>query len=307
VIETHNRVVLVLGGSGLLGAHCYELLKNEYKVILTYNSVKLANHDCVYFNVLDGISSLDRLLVTFKPDIIINTIALVSVEGCAADSDLARRLNADFVADLVRSMRKNGLTGTHLIQISSDSVYGNFSDERSRRPWRESDAINPLSDYAKTKYLGELEALQHQGYVSILRTAFYGINADFSKGLLWWIIDNAKNGRDIDGWENIYFNPISANDLVMVIKKMISQTTVGIYNIGTYDYCTKYDFVDSVCSILGLGAKVNRVCFGKGEISCLRPTYSVINVDKLYKEILWKKTWNDSLLLYLANINVSSK
>lgn len=294
--------VLVLGASGLLGYHCVQGLQKSYEVLGTVRSYEPELETEVYFDIESGGSALREILESFRPDAIINTIALVTVDGCQTESDKAYQLNVDFVTQLVDTINAVGLTSCHLIQISSDSVYGRLPEPYNDQPWREDAPINPLSVYAKTKYLGELEALKHTGPVSIMRTAFYGINPNSQKSLLWWIIDNASQGREMDGWENIYFNPLSAMDLVDVISEMLLQEVTGVFNVGSIDACNKYDFVESVCIALDIKTKLNRVSSNYNDMSNIRPHYSVLDVNHLYETLSWRRSWRDSLLAYLPNM-----
>ena len=102
--EKDQNVVLVLGGSGLLGFHCYNELHHQFRIITTYHNNQLPYENSVKFNVLDGIKSLETLRELYHPKVIINTIALVTVDGCEQDPELAKRLNVTFVADLVDVM-----------------------------------------------------------------------------------------------------------------------------------------------------------------------------------------------------------
>jgi dTDP-4-dehydrorhamnose reductase len=297
----HSRTILILGGSGLLGAHCYEAFKDQYRVITTYNNHKLPYEESVKFNTTSGLKELELLLNLYQPDVIVNTIALVTVDGCELNPKLAIRMNKDFVTNLVTTMKNTGLEYCHLIQISSDSVYG----ERKLggdKPWVENDNLNPLSVYAKTKLQGEYEALKHVGPVSIIRTAFYGINPFSEKSLLWWIIDNAKNKRQMDGWENIYFNPVSATSLVRVMEEMFNKPITGIYNVGSVDGCNKFDFVEAVCDGISQPVKINRIIAEKLNEYQIRPDYSILSTDKLSGVMTWNTKWRDDLNAYLKNM-----
>ncbi len=293
--------VLVLGGSGLLGYHCVQSLQQYYQVLGTVCSHIPKSASEIHFDVEADSNVLTELLSTFRPDAIINTIGFVTVDGCQEQPDKAHLLNVEFVGRLVEAMNAVDLINCHLIHVSSDSVYGRLSTH-SKRPWREDDPINPLSIYAETKYLGELEALKHSGPVSILRTAFYGINPNSKKSLLWWIIDNASKGHEMDGWENIYFNPLSARDLVDVMNKMLLQKVTGIFNVGSVDACNKYDFVESVCVALNINTKLNRVTSSCDDMSNIRPHYSVVDVGHLHQTLSWQRSWHESLSIYLLNM-----
>jgi dTDP-4-dehydrorhamnose reductase len=295
-----KKVVLVFGGSGLLGVHCHQVLKQNYKVVLTYNTNPILLDTSVSFNALDNTDVLDKMLEEYQPDIIINALALVTVDGCESDPNLAKNLNEDFVKNLVLSMKKNNLTQTHLIQISSDSVYGQQKN-RKIRPWVETDQLNPMSVYAKTKLKSEIEAKRHSGPVSVIRTAFYGINPYSSKSLLWWIINNAQNNNEMDGWENIYFSPISATRLVKIIQIMIEKSLSGVFNIGSNDSCNKFDFVEAVCKNIGHPVKINRISNTLIKGAIIRPEYSVLDTKKFFMLIPMELHWRDDLNSYLIN------
>ncbi|MDH5523672.1 MAG: SDR family oxidoreductase [Desulfobulbaceae bacterium] len=293
-----NSTILVLGGSGLLGYHCHANLVNDFRVVTTYHTHPIPYTNSVHLNVQDGMSSLVRILNKYRPKAVINTIALVTVDGCETNSELAYQLNVRFVQNLVEAMKEVGMRDSQLVQISSDSVYGQRTTKENS-PWSEDDLVNPLSIYAKTKFEGELQALKHNGPVSILRTAFYGINPFSEKSLLWWIINNAKHGNTINGWENVYFSPVSAHSLVRVIGQMIRRRFSGVLNVGSTDACNKYDFVDAVCEELQLTANINRVTKPVQGEDIIRPEYSVLNSERLANLVSWDVEWRDDLREYL--------
>ena len=207
-------------------------------------------------------------------------------------------MNVDFVRDLVITMKKYDLNKSHLIQISSDSVYG--ENEKVRKtPWSEDDQVNPMSIYALTKLKSEDEAAKHLGNTLILRTAFYGINPFSKKSLLSWILDNAVNSHEMDGWKNVYFSPVSTIQLVEVINALVKKTETGIFNVGSIDACNKFDFIDAVCENSGYSPKINRVKSNLSRDQKIRPEFSVLNSDKLSSVIHWNSTWRSGLDEYL--------
>jgi len=300
-------VVLVLGGSGLLGYHCYQGLKNNYNVIMTYNKHNLDIVNCEYFDVFSGEEALLKLLNKHRPDVIINNIAYVTVEGCESNPILAEKLNSDFVSTLVTSLKKAELENSHLIHISSDSVYG-LQSKGLNQAWVETDSVNPISIYSKTKLAGERFASQHFGNVSILRVAFYGINPKLlhESGLLGFILSNAVVGKMLDGWTNVYFTPISASSLVSVMDVMIKNNTTGIYNVGSTDSCNKYDFVEAVCSHLDLTTTINKTISNPFNEKVIRPDFTVLNSEKLSVDLSLTFSWQKDLDEYLSSYDEKS-
>ena len=293
------ETVLVLGGSGLLGHHCSSLFEKEYRVIKTFGNNPIVGPDSFKLDAFNAKNSLVRLIKEIKPALIINTIAYVTVDGCETDKRTAECLNVKFVKDLVAAMACAGAGSTHLIHISSDSVYG---ERNSGLPWVEEDRKAPLSVYADTKLNSESMALGHTGPTTILRTAFYGINPYAESGLLSWVITAANNRIAFDGWDNIFFSPVSAERLAAGIKSIFESGVVGIFNAGSLDACNKYDFCTSVCDFLDIDASINRVTCDNSEMISIRPTYTVLESCKLRRLIPWSISWRDDLREYLGKL-----
>lgn len=291
--------VLLLGGSGLLGFHCDEVLASKYRVVSTWCRHPIEQDGSERFDALADREALRALLERTAPALVINTVAYVTVDGCEANPEMARRLNVDFVRDLVAAMRDVGAGASHLIHISSDSVYGQRDDNR---PWREDDIKRPLSVYARTKLESEMEALSHTGPVSVLRTAFYGINPHSRISLLWWVVDNARNGVPMDGWENIYFSPVSARRLALGIGELFERGVSGVFNAGSLDSCNKHDFVGAVCDYLCLPVTINRIRSRQGGGPQIRPEFSVLDSSRLAAAIPWNITWREDLHVYLRHM-----
>ena len=84
----------------------------------------------------------------WRPDVVVNCIALTDVDRCEREPALATQLNAALPAALARAAAVNG---ARLIHFSTDYVF----DGALRRPYREDDAPNPLSVYGATKLDGD--------------------------------------------------------------------------------------------------------------------------------------------------------
>jgi dTDP-4-dehydrorhamnose reductase len=291
--------VLLLGGSGLLGSHCKKELASKYRVVSTWCRHPVPGEGSEHFDALSDKEALCALLERTAPALVINTIAYVTVDGCEENPEMAYRLNVDFVRNLVSAMRDVGARASQLIHISSDSVYGNRDVKRA---WQEEDIKRPLSVYARTKLQSEEAALSHAGPVTVLRTAFYGINPYSNVSLLSWIIENARSGVPMNGWENIYFSPISAQRLALGIRVLFEGRVGGIFNTGSLDSCSKYDFVGAVCDYLNIPATIHRSRSTRAAGQAIRPEFSALDSRKLATAIPWEVTWREDLYAYLQQM-----
>lgn len=97
--------------------------------------------------------AIRSLVRSVRPDLIINPAAYTAVDRAESEPELAAALNATAPAVLGEEARR---IGAWIIHYSTDYVF----DGSSARPYRETDAPNPLNVYGRTKRDGDL-ALRH--------------------------------------------------------------------------------------------------------------------------------------------------
>ncbi len=223
--------VLVLGASGLLGNSLCKLLKKKKDIQIISHGFKSLKVN-VNYNLLDK-NQLERLLNENNPDVVINLIALTDVDLCQNNPGLALDLNANLVKN-IETILKN--TNTKLLHISTDHVYHKegFSKENE---------VFIRNVYASTKLLGDKYARINKSIV--LRTNFFGKSLHPTReSFSDWIIKYLRNKKDIHLYKDVFFNPISMNTLAEGIFFLTSNNNwkPGIYNFGSQERISKYDF-----------------------------------------------------------------
>lgn len=230
--------VLVTGSSGMLGKDIVEILSNNinysvYGFSRTLNPCLSDDHqvigDLTDFKFLS--SSLDEI----NPDVIIHCAAIVNVDECETNKRLAEALHRDVTEILARY--KSG--STRFIHISTDSVFdgqkGNYTEE---------DIPNPINYYAKTKRDGEIVVLENNHNAVVIRTNIYGFHLEHGNSLVEWAIDNLKQGKSINGFTDVYFNPVYTKQLCEVIQDIIpAKYFKDILNVASKECCSKYEFL----------------------------------------------------------------
>ena len=86
--------------------------------------------------------SVRTLLVSLKPEVVINAAAYTDVDGCEANRELAFAVNGDGVGHLARVSAD---IGAKLVQVSTDYVF----DGGKGSPYLEDDPTGPLSVYGQ--------------------------------------------------------------------------------------------------------------------------------------------------------------
>lgn len=227
--------VLITGGSGLLGI-------NWAKEILPLHRVALIEH--VTPIVLTGVlrykiseisePKIQRIIQEFKADIVINTIALTSVEKCELDLVSARYANVEIAKMIARACHSNRVKMVH---ISTDHLYDGVGSLFS-----EDHPISPVNNYAITKAEAEEEVLKACHSALVIRTNFYGPALSYRNSFANKIIDDITNKCILNLFEDVFYTPILIKILVGCVHQLVESDASGIFNISSSERISKYDF-----------------------------------------------------------------
>ena len=167
-----------------------------------------------------------------------------------------------------------------ILNISSDQVYsGNgFQNEAS---------ASPINSYGRTKLLGEHE-ISALGGISPPDKFFGKSLAQNRKSFTDWIISEVRNKGTINGFKDIFFNPLHLSTLCELIALLIRQKPVGIYNAGSVDGISKADFIEAFLDSVGQKhAIVKKVDSHGYKAKAQRPYDMRMNSNKLSRKIGW--------------------
>ena len=183
-----KKSILIIGGSGLLALNWALAVRDKYKVTLLLHRRKISLHGVNTDTLaLDSLDDCLFVLDKHKPDIVINTAGLTSVEKCEYNSNLAKEINAD-LAENVSTACSN--RSTKLIHISTDHFFSGNQALTS-----EEGVPEPINNYAKSKLQGEQKVQENCKDALIIRTNFFGWGLKYRQSLSDFIIN--KLGKNI--------------------------------------------------------------------------------------------------------------
>lgn len=237
--------ILITGASGMLGATLASFFSSDYNVFGTGGSdFKDAGFNYKEFDL----SSLnyDELIAWSKPDVVIHCGALTNGNYCLEHPDIAFKVNGVSVRNFLEATDKK----VKIIYISSDAVFPS-----SLHLAKETDCVFPENIYGKSKELGEffLNTSANRSY-TIIRTTIVGLNLNKQKsGFAEWIINTAKENKEIGLFSDVLFTPISIWALAKEIKFLIKSNNINCetLHIGG-ELCTKYQFGKKLLESLGI-------------------------------------------------------
>jgi dTDP-4-dehydrorhamnose reductase len=154
------RTLLVLGGTGFLGAHVVSAARLRWRVVAASRAPErlpaAARHPRVELAAWDARAprALAELLDACRPDVVLDAAALSRGSDCERDPALARELNEELPGRASELCRARGLRFLH---VSTDLVFGGAPPRAGR--YREDDPPSPLSAYGASKAAGEARVL----------------------------------------------------------------------------------------------------------------------------------------------------
>jgi len=294
---TMPKNILITGASGQVGQAFQSLLENKKHTESTHR---------FYFTDRDTLDITDKgLLETFvkenKIDIIVNTAAYTAVDKAQEDEALAYKVNKEAVENLAEISK---IYGIQLIHISTDYVF----DGTSHTPLCEVDGVNPQGIYAKSKRAGEeaILSIKPEGAIIIRTSWVYGTTGhNFVKTML-------RVGAQKDEINVVcdqIGTPTYARDLARAILTMIDSghenKEVEVYHYSNEGNCSWYDFAQAIFEIAQVDCKVNPISTKEYPTPAKRPSYSVLNKEKIKNGYQLKiPYWRDSLKSCISLLDV---
>jgi dTDP-4-dehydrorhamnose reductase len=282
---------LIIGSGGQLSLAMQEALLQsniEYQVLGS--------------SVIDIRSSINATEISksIKARNIINASAWTDVEGAETKPNEAMSLN---VIGSVNAARMAKYMGARLFHISSDYVF----DGSRNVPYLESDMVNPMSVYGRTKAQADHDVSEFYGERTyIIRTAW--LYSPWAKNFYKTILGLAlKSDSEIKVVNDQFGQPTSCLDLARsIIEISESRAEPGIYNRTNSGTTSWYGFAKLIFEIAGKGTeRVIPVSSEEFPSRVIRPKYSVLDSQKAEQNGLGVlDDWENSVRGLYARINL---
>lgn len=267
-VELDNKVILVTGAAGFIGANLvlrlleetkssniigvdnlntyYDVGLKEYRLKQITNAAKKSESQWKFVkgNIADK-NLIDDLFATEKPSVVVNLAAQAGVRYSIDHPDVYIESNLIGFYNILEACRHNPVD--HFVYASSSSVYGG----NKKVPFSVEDKVdNPVSLYAATKKSDELLAHAYSKLYNIPST-----------GLRFFTVYGPAGRPDM-----FYYS---------ATQKLVRGDTIQIFNYGNCkrDFTYVDDIVEGVLRVMqGAPQKLN------GEDGLPLPPYAVYNI-----------------------------
>jgi len=281
--------IVLIGANGQLGSDLVKVLR------LVHDLAPLKHAD---IEITDR-ASVDAMLQTHRPDLVMNMAAFHKVDACEEQVELTFAVNTYGVRNLALACRAHGAA---LLHMSSDYVFG--GDKTRATPYVETDSPAPINVYGIAKLAGEsfIRYLLDRYY--ILRvTGLYGVAGSSGKGgnFVELMLRLAKDGKLIRVVDDQRMTPTYTVDLAHQIAALIETEHYGLYHATSQGSCTWHEFAADIFRQSRLAPSLGKAKTGDFGEKATRPAYSVLENRALQAIGLDRmRPWQEALAAYLA-------
>ncbi|MBF0228118.1 MAG: dTDP-4-dehydrorhamnose reductase [Desulfamplus sp.] len=258
--------VLICGGNGQLGWDCQRVFGKENEVIA---------YDLPELDITDKIRVL-TVISEFLPDVVINCAAYTQVDKCETEQDIAKLVNTDAPGYIAEACKAINAT---MIHISTDYVFD--GNKEPPLAYTETDEVNPLSVYGRTKLEGERRVAEITDNHIIVRTAWlYGINGNnFLKTMLKLAL--LTPDKQIKVVDDQFGSPTWSLRLALQLERLVQIKGQGVYHATAEGYCSWYELALYFFKQIEVSANIVPCTTSDYPLPAKRPANSILENARL--------------------------
>jgi dTDP-4-dehydrorhamnose reductase len=219
--------------------------------------------------------------IATPPDVVLHCAAWTNVDGAESDPDGARHVN-------VLGTRHAVELGAPVVYFSTDYVFD------GSKPYVESDPVNPLSVYGRTKLAGEHEV--KDGWIVRSSWLFGPTGHNFVRTM----IALGSQRDEVAVVDDQRGCPTYVGHLALATRAIV-ELPYGTYHAAADGDCTWADFAEAIFEEAGLDCTVRRISTDEIGRPAPRPAYSVLRSEK--PETPRLPHWRDGLRECLARLS----
>lgn len=276
--------IAITGANGLLGHALVQVIGAAHHVL----PMTRADAD------LTRLPDVRRVLLAARPDALVHTAAAPDPDKCELDPEYAFQTNVVATRNVVEVAKELAIPVAH---ISTDAVF----DGSATSPRTESDPVNPLSVYGKTKLLAEQAVMQLERYWIFRLSVLFGPGkANFiSKGL-----QALRSGGTYTVAADQVGTAAYTLDAAAKILELMESDHHGLFHLCNTGTCSRFELMQQAAISAGLPTSgvIGKPMSEMGR-PAPRPKYAVMEMQALKMAgITPPREWKAALEEYIGTV-----
>lgn len=270
----------ITGHKGQLGRALQERVRGHELLLLD-----MPEHD-----ITQG-DTIVRTIVEFAPEVVIHGAAFTNVDAAACDPELALRVNGLGTQNVATACHELSIP---MLYVSTNEVF----DGTASQPYLETDDVNPINAYARSKLVGEQHVRDLSNAFYIVRTAWlYGPGGNHFVRKICRAAD--ERGR-VSVVTDEVASPTYALDLAEAIVRLTKTGAFGVYHFTNAGICSRYEFAREILLKSGRGhVPVEPITSGAYQRPSKPPPYSPLANTRGAALGIELRAWQAALEEYL--------
>ena len=284
-MDINEKIILVTGAKGQLG---YDIVKEQKK-----NNIKYIATDSDDLDITNE-PKVKSFFKEHNVSYVIHCAAFTQVDKAEEEKELNYKINVLGTANIVNECKKYDIP---MVYFSTDYIFGGEGD----KPYYEDDKANPLGEYAKSKYEGELLVKKLNKYYIVRISWVFGINGNnFIKTML----KLSETKKELNVVSDQIGSPTYTVDLSKLIIDMIKTDKYGVYHATNEGFISWSDFAREIFKKANKNVVVHDVTTEEYNAKAKRPKNSRLCKDKLVENGFNRlPPWQDALSRFLIELS----
>jgi dTDP-4-dehydrorhamnose reductase len=272
--------VLVTGAGGMLGRDVVAACARRGAELVPLTHAEL--------DITDG-PNVDAAVAAERPDVVVNCAAWTDVDGAEDHEPDATRVNSEAAGVVAAAAAGVGAT---ILHPSSDYVF----DGAKRSPYVESDYVNPLSAYGRSKLGGETAVGVGNAKHFVVRSSWlFGVGG---RNFVETMLQLGARQSEVLVVSDQVGCPTYTAHLADAIARLIETEAYGVHHIAAGGSCSWYEFAQEIFDQCGVECRVMAATTEMLARKAPRPPYSVLDSER--PEAIRLPSWRQGLTEYLG-------
>lgn len=294
-----SDAILVIGGSGLLGARVATAARDEYRTFATYldHRFDLQGVEELSLDVTDY-QQVHAIVRALRPRAVVMCGGIGDIEYCEAEPERAFAVNTEGTRNVAKSLGNVG----KMVYVSSNYIF----DGAAPAPYKEDAPANPLSAYGRSVVAAEAAVREFcEDFVIARMATLWGIDLVARRpNFVSWVLGELLEGREVRLFDDQKTTPAYANQVSEVLLEMVRSDLKGVFHVVSQGCLTRYEMGVKVAEFFDRDkALVKAWKMSEAPFKAKRPANGCLDCGKV-EEALGRPmfTFEESLVFFRSEV-----